>query len=143
MKKIQWDDSLTVGIAAMDQQHKQWIECYNNVVTAIEEHHGALPVAETISFLVDFTNVHIAAEEDLMARVGYPGLDDHREEHNELRMEIENLVLEFEEEDEAAYSLEEAEDAVETFLGQWLVAHIRQTDRMFGTYVTENGIRLS
>ena len=71
-----------------------------------------------------------------MSQAGYPGLDAHKGKHEELRGTVANLVQDFEEEGET-HSLE---GAVETFLGNWLIAHIRDTDRLFGAFVKENGI---
>jgi hemerythrin len=136
MKKIQWDDSLSVGVTVIDDQHKTWIDHYNRVVEAIESGRGPAPVTQTLGFLIDYTNVHFTTEEGFMSQAGYPGLDAHKGKHEELRGTVANLVQDFEEEGET-HSLE---GAVETFLGNWLIAHIRDTDRLFGAFVKENGI---
>ena len=35
MGKVQWQDSLSVGIELIDKQHKQWIEYYNNTADVV------------------------------------------------------------------------------------------------------------
>ncbi len=139
MKRIQWDDSLSVGVEVIDEQHQKWIGHYNDVVTALEEHHGPAPAAGTLSFLIDYTDVHFATEEGFMRKAAYPGMDDHKAQHDELRASVANLVQDFEEEGETSA----LEVAVETFLGNWLITHIHKTDRLFGAYVKENGIDLA
>jgi hemerythrin len=139
MKKIVWDDSLSVGMDAIDAQHKTWIEHYNRVVDAIEAQGGPAPVTTTLSFLIDYTDLHFTTEQGFMAQAAYPAMDEHVAKHDELRRTVADLVEDFEEEG-ATHALDEA---VETFLGTWLITHIRDTDQLFGAYVRENGIVLS
>ena len=138
MKKIQWDDSLSVGVDAIDEQHKIWIGRYNSVVEAIESRGGPAPVTNTLGFLIDYTDVHFSTEEGFMTQSGYPELDAHKAKHEELRGTVANLVQDFEEEGETHV----LEDAVETLLGNWLIDHIRETDQLFGAFVKANGIVL-
>jgi hemerythrin len=138
MKKIQWDDSLSVGVSAIDEQHKTWIGRYNSVVEAIESRGGPAPVTNTLGFLIDYTDVHFSTEEGFMTQAGYPALGAHKEKHEELRGTVAGLVQDFEEEGETHV----LETAVETFLGNWLIDHIRETDQLFGAFVKANGIVL-
>jgi hemerythrin-like metal-binding protein len=73
-----------------------------------------------------------------MTQAGYPELDAHKAKHEELRGTVANLIQDFEEEGET-HALE---GAVETFLGNWLIDHIRETDQLFGAFVKANGIVL-
>jgi hemerythrin len=138
MKKIQWDDGLSVGVNAIDEQHKIWIGRYNSVVEAIESRGGPAPIINTLGFLIDYTDTHFSTEEGFMAQAAYPGFDAHKAKHEELRATVANLIQDFEEEGET-HALE---GAVETFLGNWLIDHIRETDQLFGAFVKANGIVL-
>jgi hemerythrin len=138
MNKIQWDDSLSVGVDAIDEQHKIWIGRYNSVVEAIESRGGPAPITNTLGFLIDYTDTHFSTEEGFMTRAGYPELGAHKAKHDELRETVANLIQDFEEEGET-HALE---SAVETFLGNWLIDHIRETDQLFGAFVKANGIVL-
>ena len=71
-----------------------------------------------------------------MAASGYPGRDDHITAHTELRSTLANLVEDFEE-DGATHSLAEA---IDTFLGNWLINHIRSVDTLLGAYMKEEGL---
>jgi hemerythrin len=123
MKKIQWDESLSVGVDVIDGQHQKWMEHYNR----------------TLSFLIEYTDMHFTTEEGIMTRAGYPELDVHKAKHDELRQTVANLIADYEEEGETAA----LDGAVDTFLGNWLIDHIRQTDQVFGWYVKEKGIVVS
>lgn len=136
MKKIAWDESLSVGVDIIDRQHQTWIARYNSVVDAIGSAGATAPVVSTLDFLLEYTGYHFATEEAVMREAGYPELEDHRAAHAALREAVANLGEDFEEEG----STTALGEAVETLLGTWLIQHIRNTDQRFGAYVRERGI---
>ena len=138
MHKIQWNDSLSVGVDAIDRQHKIWIEHFNNVVDAFESGHGQERIIETLGFLSDYTSTHFAMEDRLMVSANYPELDAHRAKHKELTGTVDDLVRDFREDGVS----QQLADAIETLLGNWLIKHIENVDRSFGDYVQEHSIAL-
>ena len=139
MSKLQWQDSLSVGIELIDRQHKQWIEHFNQAADAVAAHRGAMHITKTLGFLVEYTETHFSTEERHMAASNYAGLDAHKAKHDELRRILADLVQDFEEEG-TNHKLAEAVDA---FLGNWLVKHIQDVDKKFGEFVKAEGISLS
>jgi len=139
MKKIEWDDSLSVGIDVIDGQHQRWIEHFNSVVDAIESRGGHAPVTRTLGFLIDYTDLHFSTEERFMTQTAYPRIAGHMAKHEELRTTVANLIGDFEEEGDTPA----LEQAIDTFLGTWLIEHIKSTDQLFGAFVKESGIVLS
>jgi len=139
VEAIQWDESLSVGIELIDDQHKRWIQRLNNIAAAIQRHEGPRKIAETLDFLTNYTEFHFATEEQHMAANNFPGLDEHRLKHEELKGTLENLDRDFDEEG-ATHALAQA---VNTFLGNWLIEHIRETDQQFGSFLREKGITLA
>ncbi len=137
MKRIAWDDGLSIGVAAIDEQHRQWIDNYNRVAAAIESGTQA-PVTSTLGFLVDYTHLHFETERRFMTETGYPEMADHIARHEELERTVAGLVADYEEERETAA----LQEAVETLLGAWLIDHIGSVDRAFATYVREHGFEL-
>lgn len=131
MEQIQWTDALSVGIPFIDGQHQEWIVRFNALASAVDRHLGPLQVAQTLSFLVDYTHEHFAAEEAQMTAHQYPALPEHAQLHASLKGTLKNLVQDFEEEgpthDLAAY--------IDTFLRNWLITHIQQVDSRFGAFV--------
>lgn len=139
MKKLQWTDKLSVGIAPVDAQHKQWIAHFNEAVAAVNAQLGNDHIIKNLSFLVDYTETHLAAEERYMTAAKYPGLAEHQAKHAELRATLADLVRDFEEEG-ASQPLGEA---VQSFLGNWLTDHILEVDMKFGRFAREHGIRIA
>ena len=97
MDKLQWDDSLSVGIKLIDRQHKQWIDHFNHAADAVASQQGVLQINKTLGFLIDYTETHFATEEKHMAANNYAGIDDHKAKHDELRRTLADLVQDFEE----------------------------------------------
>ncbi len=138
MSKIEWDDSLSVGVAAIDDQHKNWIECFNSAAEAVEAKHETAQVIKTLAFLVDYTEDHFSTEEKYMTENDYPGLAEHKEKHDELKKTLADLVRDFQEEG----ATRPLADGMDTFLGNWLANHIHEVDMKFSSFVREKGITI-
>ncbi|MBT3193621.1 MAG: hemerythrin family protein [Verrucomicrobia bacterium] len=133
MKILEWNESLSVGVDEIDEQHRTWIARYNSVADAIAERHGAEMVSKILGFLVEYTEEHFATEEARMAEHHYPAEAAHRAKHDELRKTLDGLVQDFREDGPT----EELAEAVDTFLGNWLITHIREIDTKLGAFLAE------
>ena len=139
MEKLEWKDNLSVGVGLIDDQHRKWIEHFNNVADAVDAHRGDDHITDTLGFLIDYTGEHFATEEKHMSENNYGGLEEHRAKHAELKETLDNLVQEFREEG-ATHILAES---VNVFLGNWLVKHIQDVDMKFGQFLSDSGIELA
>jgi hemerythrin len=131
MSKIEWTPNLSVGVTAIDNQHKQWIQRMADLSAAIASNRGVEHISKTLSFLVDYTSYHFSAEETLMREKAYPDLATHHAQHEELRKTLSELVRDFEEEG-ATHELARFTD---TFLMNWLTEHIRTMDTKVGAFL--------
>jgi hypothetical protein len=50
MEKIRWKNSLSVGIELIDNQHKQWIEHYNNIVESLTSQQDRAQISKTLGY---------------------------------------------------------------------------------------------
>jgi hemerythrin len=139
MEKIRWQNNLSVGIDLIDNQHKQWIAHYNDIVESITSQQNKTQVSKTLGFLIDYTEVHFSTEEKHMTASNYPELQVHKGHHDGLRATLANLVREFEEEGATT----QLSEAIDTFLGHWLIRHIQEVDIKFGAFVKEKKIVVS
>jgi hemerythrin len=136
---MQWNNSLSVGINLIDNQHKKWMEHFNNAVEAIEAKQNPIQISKTLGFLMDYTEVHFSTEEKYMTELSYPELQEHKARHNELRSTLANLVKDFEEEGVTS----NLAAAVDSFLGNWLVQHIHEIDTKFAAFAKKTKPALS
>jgi len=136
--KIEWDDSLAIGVSLIDEQHKQLIEHLNAMSKAVEEHEGEREIVNTLDFLIDYTNYHFTTEEKHMQATKYPELGAHKEKHKEFTSTLDELQRDFNEEG----STKALAEALNTFLFNWLINHIGTVDQEFAGYLGEMGITL-
>ncbi len=132
MQQIEWDESLSVGVKSIDEQHKVWIEKLNTLSAAIASCQKTRHISRTLDFLMDYVEFHFAAEESLMTAKNYPAFAQHKSEHHQFRMTLMDLfVLEVEEDD----AVGKIADSINNFQISWLRNHIQQTDRRFANFL--------
>jgi hemerythrin len=133
MEKIEWDESLSVGIDLIDEQHKMLIQRLKAVTEAIESNQGEGTIAKTLDFLLDYTDFHFSEEEEQMARHNYPGLDLQKQQHEEFKDSVKKLAADFEQEG----AIKDIADHIRDFLFNWLIKHIEEVDHQFGQFLKQ------
>ncbi len=133
MIEIAWDDSLSVGINLIDQQHQALIQKIAAIDEAIKERKGVGKVLQTLAFMTEYTDFHFSTEEKNMRKYEYPYTDAHIKQHEEFKQMLETLRYDFEEEG-ATTKLSES---IRTYLMNWLVNHIKGIDVKFGEFLRE------
>jgi hemerythrin len=136
MAKIEWTDDLSIGVGLIDEQHKMLIQHLNRLSSAIKSHLGPGEIANTLDFLIKYTDFHFSEEEKHMAANHYPELENHILQHNEFKKTLASMELDFKE-DGATHTLAES---IDTLLFNWLVKHIQGVDQKFGTFLKDNNI---
>ncbi len=135
MDKIEWSDDLSVGEETIDSQHLALIQRMNAVAMAIEEQQGEREISRTLGFLSEYVDFHFSAEEKLMAKANYPGLETQMQQHAEFLLMLKKMEDDFYEEG-ATRPLAES---INTFLFNWLTKHIKGLDRQFAEYRMDKG----
>lgn len=135
MKKIEWDDSLSVGVDLIDEQHKMLIQRLNDLSSAIEMTQGEGGIVQTLDFLIEYADFHFSAEEKCMAEYDYPGLDHQKRQHEEFKASLKNLVDDYEYEGVTRALT----TSVNVFLHNWLVNHIKGVDHKLGEFLQHKG----
>lgn len=137
-----FDETLFTGNTTIDEQHKELIDRINKLMILCENEKPAKKEAiKMLEYLADYTEYHFAEEEKLQEEIEYPGREEHKKKHDELRRTVEILHE----------MLEEQEGPTEDFVKQvyenvaeWLYYHIRGFDRSVAEFVfmRENENRL-
>jgi hemerythrin len=126
---LTWGPGYSVGVPAMDIQHKALFSMLNELHDAMLTGRGQQMTRPLLKRLVEYTKEHFAAEERAMSLAGYPALGKHRAEHEALIRRVQEYVLRLES-GEAAINLH-----LLTFLREWLSKHIQQTDKEYSPWV--------
>jgi hemerythrin len=148
---IEWTDKLTLGIQEMDEQHLGMFRVLERLAEAARlttadaslvtdsEQGGEIQAEQYIHELLDellqHTEEHFRCEEKLMAANRYPNLNEHRREHTMLKAELKLFVRDI---TKGTVSLDQK---TLCSLKQWLIVHIRESDKAFADYVHESVIQ--
>lgn len=139
MNEVKWTDDLSVNVELIDDQHKMLIKYLNNFATAVKNQQGPAQIAETLSFLIDYTDFHFSMEERSMKTHNYPAYDAHKAKHEEFKTILSYMEGEFRDDGPTAILAE----SIDTLLINWLLKHIRVIDIQFGEFLKDNGIVIS
>lgn len=128
---FQWTEDLRTGIEDIDAQHQELIARVNALVDACTQEKGRDDIGRFLGYLGEYVAFHFAAEEREMAGSGYPGRAAHEEEHRQFRKTVGDLGREFGHHGaNISIVLMTMHSACD-----WLVRHIKQTDRELARYL--------
>ena len=134
--RAEFDETLVTGNEMIDGQHKGLIDKINKLLDSCEVGNDKLTAIKTLDYLADYTDFHFGEEEKLQESISYPGIEQHKKEHEKLRRVVEELHE----------MLEEQEGPTEAFVAQvqenvinWLYNHIKGFDRSVAEYKNMRG----
>ncbi|MEZ0329198.1 MAG: bacteriohemerythrin [Dissulfuribacterales bacterium] len=130
-----WSPNLSVGIPSIDEQHKKLVAMVNTIYAGIKQGIGKDAAAKVLNELAEYTVFHFKTEEDYFDKHGYPDTDAHKAIHADLVQK----VLAFKEKFEKGYATVDLE--LLNFLKNWLQNHICITDKKYGPFLAEKGVR--
>ena len=122
MIKIRWQDKFSVDNKKIDNEHKTFIELIRSLSEAIEQERDLLHIERLLTELGLYARFHFYSEETLMHEHDYPGLADHKAEHEALLDKFEKRAAEFRQDPSAGGT-----DLI-LFLFTWFADHTAGTD---------------
>jgi PAS domain S-box-containing protein/hemerythrin-like metal-binding protein len=130
LEKLVWNDSYSVGVLALDDQHKKLIGMINRLADchAARSCGSSGAFHEVLSRMFDYSQVHFKAEEDYLQRIGYPQLADQKIEHAAFVGKMAAFSM-------AASDGVQDETAVHRYLKDWLLSHILESDMQYRPFV--------
>ncbi len=137
MTEIKWDDSLSVGVDLIDEQHKMLIQKIKDMSEAVATSRGLEKILQTLEFMIDYTEFHFGTEEKHMKELDYPRIETHIQQHKEFVSTLNHMVEDFEEDG----ATEALSTSINTYLINWLIKHIKSIDLKFGEFLREKGFK--
>lgn len=132
---ITWNESLSVKIASIDDQHKKLIGLINDFYANINQGSSKEKLFEMIKALKDYTIVHFSNEEKYMKQLNYPAYQTHKKEHDKFVASVQD----FEDRYKTGKLLISVE--VTNFIKEWITKHIMGTDKLYTDFFIKNGVR--
>jgi len=132
MAMLTWNDSFSVQVEELDNQHKRLINLINQLHDAMIEGKGRNILASILDELVDYTQTHFTAEEVMMKKCDFPGLAEHKKAHEELTQQVKDF--------QERYNKGQVSVSVEllNFLHDWLVNHVLSMDKRYAPYLAKS-----
>lgn len=122
MSLLQWKNEYSVGIASMDDEHREMIDLINDVYAKLGDSPDAASIESCLEEIFSTISLHFALEERIMRDSGYDEYDAHKEDHEELLDEIRDLMDSFE------TNPKEGARALERRLSDWFAKHFASFD---------------
>jgi hemerythrin len=130
-----WNDRLSVGVDAIDEDHKKLIAMINDLYDAILAGRERKKLDNLLDRLVDYTRYHFAREEKLLARTGYPDVAAHKHAHSDMAAWIKTASRRYHNSSAMAPSLEAI-----NHLTDWFYNHILSYDQKFAPHLKAHRI---
>lgn len=123
MTELIWNEGMSVGIDAIDEDHKQIIAILAKLTSAEHGETSAQTIDAIFTELEHYVILHFTREEALLERACYPELKAHKASHQKFIEKLPKLKQEWLTKDCLACS-----EKITTFLSKWIVNHILVED---------------
>ncbi|HSD97748.1 MAG TPA: bacteriohemerythrin [Sulfuricaulis sp.] len=122
MSLIEWDENYSVGVAAVDHEHRELIGLVNEAHDRLMRPGAAEAVMNFLGEIFARISAHFALEEQIMRARNYDQYDTHKADHERLLDEIRDMMDDY----------EDGESFSEALLAQqlqvWFTGHFRTHD---------------
>lgn len=135
---ILWNDDYLTGVDCIDAQHKVLVDTLNEANARLAVNVTRDLLEQITRDLLSYALYHFETEEALMQQYDYTGgapedAEKHRQEHRSFSQQVVSLR-----EGLRDGNLVSREDLL-SFLNNWLINHILNTDQRLGSYLTGHG----
>ena len=132
---VKWQDSYSVGIKVIDEQHIKLIKLtnklFNSCISGQERTKSDSIFLGVINEVIDYVGYHFSTEETVMERVNYPAYKNHKQEHIAFVKEVLQKVEEFN-----AGKINAPLSFV-YYLRDWILNHIAVNDKKLGKHLID------
>ena len=131
MALINWTPAYSVQIPQIDEQHKMLVQMINQLHEAMSTGQGRNVLKPLLGNLVQYTVTHFAFEEQAMQRANYPDFQEHRQQHELLKQQVQDM--------QARLNSGELSLTIDmlNFLRDWLVKHIQGADQKYVPFLAK------
>ena len=132
MALMTWNESYSVGVKTIDQQHAALFGMVNDLHAAMMKGKAQATVGPLLEKLVKYTLEHFAYEERMMQAANYPNVAAHRAHHADLVRQVNGFMERYKRGD-----LSLNIDLLQ-FLSNWLSKHIQHEDKQYKPFMTRH-----
>lgn len=129
MGVINWDESYSVGVQELDNQHKKLFKMLDELFESVDTASNSQTVSEVLAGLREYALVHFETEERYMSESGYPEIESHKWAHEQFRKKVDNLCS------SGTARPQQVLTDILNFLYEWLTNHILSCDKKYAPLV--------
>jgi len=130
-EKVHWEDSYSIGIKEIDDQHKKLFDLVNKLYDLEDNENIKEDMREILYAFRDYTIVHFKDEEEYMRSIAYPELEKHKKKHERIVNSLSQIIS-------TPASLSIIKTKMRVVAKRILVDHIIEEDHKIAIYKESN-----
>ena len=134
MELMKWDESFSVNVKEIDEQHQKLVAMINALHAAMKEGKGNDVLGGILGRMAEYTVFHFETEEKYFDEFHYEKTDEHKAQHKAF---VDKVIGFKKELSEGSLSLS---IDVMNFLVDWLKNHIKGADKAYSKCFNEHGL---
>jgi len=135
MATLTWNQACNVGVQSIDDQHGALLDALNELRGALLKGSESKTVRMMLRQVTELLQLHVASEEQMLARAGFPKLEAHRAEHKKL---LARLALY-----DSRFESRQADSVFELveYMRKWFTSHTAVAGKVYGPWLQLQGVR--
>lgn len=122
MAQIEWTPAYSIGNAAVDQEHELLIAQINKLYDQLSLPMDSIAIEAMLADIQEDISAHFALEELLMQEAGYAEYETHKQDHERLLDQIQDMIFHFTEDPDSGKEL------LAKRLSDWFSHHFKGFD---------------
>lgn len=131
---VKWRDAeMSLDYPPLDDGNKVFLQAIHRATEMVIKKHDLSGMSAMFDTAYGYARNHFPLEEDLMERIDYPGLKDHRSAHELFIKNIAGFRLAYNRAETQVKKLEMARKAM-AYLSLWFPGHLLKVDKPIKPY---------
>jgi hemerythrin len=131
---MEWAENLSVGVDAIDNQHKELIKRVNVFYAALKAGNNKDETLKVLDFLSRYVVSHFRDEEALQVKYKYPKYNEHKKLHKDFLETVVGVKKDI----ETNGVTSAGSTMIAMTVSNWLVNHIGVQDKEIGKFIKAN-----
>jgi len=123
MSSLTWNEGMSVGIKAIDEDHKKILSIVSSILEAINENSSESIIEKSFDDLESSVSSHFKREEDLMREIDYVDFEQHKKGHQTFIAQIPEIKSQI-----FSSTSVESSEKISQLLYDWVINHILVSD---------------
>lgn len=127
MQRMVWTANCRLGFEEVDSQHRLLYAIANELIEIESPASQEMEIKYLLRHLRDYIEKHFRYEEELMANHNYPQLENHKQKHDKIVVEMKEAL-------QNSNSMTKLKSNLEDLLISWIQTHILIEDKRFSDW---------